>query len=212
MTGGLKPPTLRWGSVTEGACIIDITVTIHIQKFIERLFIKFLLIYRRLRFGYAFRKIPLTRGLFAIVDPEDYRRLSRFRWHAHIGTSTFYAVRHRPGSCRKLIWMHRAILNVPAHLLVDHINGNGLDNRKSNLRPATKSQNCRNKRLGRTNTSSKYRGVHWHSRAGKWQASIRVNRKSIHLGYFHDELKAARAYDEASRKYHKNFGKPNFKV
>jgi hypothetical protein len=107
--------------------------------------------------------------------------------------------------------MHREVLGVPPHLFVDHINHNGLDNRKANLRPATKSQNCQNKRLGRKNTSSKYRGVHWHRRFGKWQASIRVNRKSIHLGYFTDELEAAKAYDRASSKYHGDFGKPNFK-
>ncbi len=190
--------------------IIDITITIHIPKFIERSIIRLVLLYRCLRHGYAFRRIPLTRGKFAIVDPEDYPWLALFRWHAHTGSATFYAVRHKPGSRKKLIWMHREVLGVPHWLCVDHINHNGLDNRKANLRPATKSQNSRNKRLGRKNTSSKYRGVHWHRRFGKWQAAIRINRKPIHLGYFKNETEAAKAYDAAAKKYDEQFFPLNF--
>jgi hypothetical protein len=194
--------------VWKGRKVIE--VTIKIPSLLGKLNVKIFLLYRRLRFGYAFRTIPLTRGKFAIVDPEDYSRLARFKWHTHTGTSTFYAVRHKPGSCKKLIWMHREILGIPPHLYVDHINHNGLDNRKANLRPATKSQNCRNKLLGRKNTSSKYRGVHWHSRFGKWQAAIKVNRRPIHLGYFKDEIDAAKAYDTAALKYHGEFAVINF--
>jgi hypothetical protein len=189
----------------------EVRVPILLPDLVYKVCVWLMLVYRRLRFGYAFLRIPLTRGEFAVVDPEDYPRLAKHKWYTHTGTATFYATRHKPGSSKKLIWMHREIMGVPDWLLVDHINGNGLDNRKANLRPATKSQNCRNKRICRENKSSKYRGVHWHSRYKKWQASIRVNRKAIHLGFFHDELQAAKAYDKAARKYHGEFGKPNFK-
>jgi len=107
--------------------------------------------------------------------------------------------------------MHREILNPPDHLLVDHINRNGLDNRKANLRPATRSQNSMNKPFIKTTpSSSKYRGVSWSKSQKKWNVQIGLNGKHKFIGYFHDEIQAAKAYDRAAKLYHKEFAVLNF--
>ncbi len=154
------------------------------------------------------RLIPLTRGLFALVDAEDYAQLSRFQWFAEGGPRTYYAVRKENG---KSIKMHRQILNAPDNLVVDHIDHNGLNNRKSNLRLATFTQNCQNQRRISHGTS-KYKGVHWNKRLKKWAAQITCDKKTHHLGYFTNEIDAAKAYDRAAKKYHREFAVPNFPV
>jgi hypothetical protein len=108
------------------------------------------LLYRRIHYDYPFRRIPLTRGKFAIVDQKHYDRLSQYKWQAGKSSSsgTFYAARSvwdKVNKKKRTIKMHREIICSPYPLVVDHINHNGLDNRKANLRPATKSQNCINK-------------------------------------------------------------------
>ena len=107
--------------------------------------------------------------------------------------------------------MHRVITDSPAHLLVDHINHNGLDNRKANLRTATCAQNNVNRRSIKTkNSPSKYKGVYWSKRDNKWQVQICYNYKIRTIGQFNDEIEAAKAYDEAAMKYHKEFAVLNF--
>jgi hypothetical protein len=152
------------------------------------------------------RLIPLTRGQFAIVDAEDYPRLSKYIWFAEGRPGSFYAVRKENG---KSIKMHRQILNAPDHLVVDHIDHNGLNNRKSNLRVCTFAENCRNLRSSRHKTS-KYKGVCWNRKLKKWAAAIRCNNKTYHLGYFKDEIEAAKVYDKAAHKYHGDFASLNF--
>ena len=171
------------------------------------------LLYRRLRYGFSFRKIPLTRGKFAIVDPEDYPRLAKYKWHLAKSPYGSYAVRWKrikAKNTRKRIWMHREIIHVPANLLCDHINRDSLDNRKANLRPATVSQNLCNRSKTKSKTRSKYKGLEWDRIQRKWKARIQVNNKKIYLGSFTSETAAAKAYDSAAKKYHREFANLNF--
>jgi len=153
------------------------------------------------------RLIPLTRGQFAIVDAKDYPLLSQYTWFTEGTPKNYYAVRKENG---KSIKMHRQITNAPDHLVVDHIDHNGLNNRNSNLRNATFTQNCQNQRR-LSHKTSKYKGVHWNKRQKKWAAQITSNKISHHLGYFHDEIESAKTYDKAARKHHKEFAVLNFK-
>jgi hypothetical protein len=163
--------------------------------------------------GDAPRLIPLTRGLFAVVDAEDYPALSQYTWFAEGTGRNCYAVRKENG---KSIKMHRQITGAPEHLVVDHIDHNFWNNRKSNLRVCTFAQNCRNIKARSMNyarskrKTSKFKGVHWHKRCRKWAAQITCNNKTRHLGYFEDQAEAARAYDAAAEKYHGRFASLNF--
>lgn len=152
------------------------------------------------------RLIPLTRGQFAIVDARDYPQISQHTWFAEGKPEKYYAVRKEKG---KSIKMHRQILDAPDNLVVDHIDHNGLNNRRSNIRTCTFAQNCQNIR-STARKSSKYKGVHWHKKIKKWAAQITCNKKSHHLGYFTNQADAARAYDKAARKLHKEFASLNF--
>ena len=188
-------------------------IRITIPVCLERIAVRLVLTYRRLRFGYPFRRIPLTQGKYAIVDPDDYERLSRHKWHLQRKRQTLYAVRQAKGHERtngQIVWMHRSILPPPEGMCVDHINNNGLDNRKANLRLATPAQNARNRRKTAVKTSSKYKGVSYHAGQRKWCASIRVNGQYKYFGLFQNEIEAAKAYDEAARKHHKEFAVLNF--
>jgi hypothetical protein len=170
------------------------------------------LLYRLLRYGYTFRRIPLTQGKFAIVDPDDYYHLSQYKWHAAGRYGKFYAVRAaKTKTGQKRIQMHRYILNIPDGILVDHLNRNALDNRKENLRPATPAQNICNRAKFRNRTyGSKYKGVNCKRPGRIYQAQIQLNRRPIFLGSFQDEVAAAKAYDRAAKKYHGQFAALNF--
>ncbi|MBN2138489.1 MAG: HNH endonuclease [Sedimentisphaerales bacterium] len=188
-------------------------ITIPIPPRIERIAVATMLLYRRIRFGCAFRKIPLTKGKYAIVDPEDYDALMRYKWHTTKNGLTFYAKRNpRLGKKRKAppIYMHRYILKPPPLLVVDHINFDGLDNRKANLRLATRKQNNRHTRRTRKTGSSKYKGVTWYTREKRWVAKITADGITRTLGYFKSERTAALAYDRAAKIYHKEFAALNF--
>ncbi len=211
-----SPKGLRRGRQTRGvgsiADDININLKIHIPTFIERPIALLVLLYRRVRYGYAFRRIKLSRGKYAIVDDDDYYRLARYKWYAQKAWNTYYAVRNGPrraGAKQKSILMHREVLQVGDGLVVDHINHNGLNNRKANLREATFSQNNYNRRGNLKNCSSKYKGVHLH-RGKKWRAMIKVNKKSMHIGSFDDEAEAARAYDKTARELQGDFATTNF--
>jgi hypothetical protein len=165
-----------------------------VQVFLERHFAPLLLLWRRLVAGYAYRRIPLTQGQFALVDPEDYAELAQHKWCASRQSNTFYAVRSENG---KQLRMHRVVLNAPPGLVVDHINHDGRDNTKRNLRSCTKAQNACNQRP-QQGCSSPYIGVGRLKGTTKWYARIRDHGRQLWLGTFDDEIEAARARDAAA--------------
>jgi hypothetical protein len=155
------------------------------------------------------KKIKLTKGKTAIIDDEDYPEISKYKWYTKEGHgSIFYAVRTPSSNGQKKIFMHRQILNFP-NTLIDHINRNGLDNRKNNLRLCNKSQNHINCKKYKNNTSG-YRGVSWHKYTQKWQARIQYQNKSIRIGYFKNILECAKAYDKKAKELFKDFAVLNF--
>ena len=157
--------------------------------------------------------IKLNRGLYALVDGDDYNWLSRWKWCLLKGRSTFYAARKiRIGKHKqRTIYMHREILNIPKSSLTDHINDNGLDNRKINLRICNINQNSQNQRPQQGKTS-KYKGVTFHNKSKLWRARIVLNKKDISLGYFKDETKAAQAYDKAAKELFGEFARTNMQT
>jgi hypothetical protein len=164
--------------------------------------------------------IPLTRGLFAIVDAEDYPEISKYKWYAvngrHSGKIAYYAARMLPTQRidgtkkRPSVFMHNEILGRKDGFFPDHINHNGLDNRRCNLRFATKQQNGANREPNR-NSRSKYKGVSYYKNIGPkhWGARIRVNGKRLWLGFFETEIEAAQAYDLAAIEHFGTFAKIN---
>jgi len=165
------------------------------------------LLYRRLRFGYPFRKIKLTKGKFAIVDPDEFHKLRKYKWSAVKQANTFYAVRYLR---KKEIRMHRQITNAPPHLVCDHIDHNGLCNTRKNLRLCTRAQNALNQKH-RKGCSSKYKGVYWHKRDKKFYARIYYKGRSYHLGLFDSEKDAAKEYDKKAMELFGRFACLNFK-
>lgn len=155
--------------------------------------------------------IPLTQGLYALVNSDDYERLNKYKWYAHRDHSTFYAVRHAPRQNGKQgsILMHREILGLPKGIDTDHRNGCGLDNRKANLRPAAHNQNQWNQQPHYKGTSQ-YKGVCWHKRQKKWRVQIRFEGTDIYLGVFTSEIEAAKAYDKKAVELFGDFAKTNF--
>ncbi len=144
------------------------------------------------------------------MDAEDFKCLSVHRWHAVSSRGRWYAVRFKTRiSGQQLnLCMHREILGLQHKdgKIVDHVNSDGLDNRRSNLRICTKCENNRHRRKSIIRrTASQYKGVTWHKRNQKWMATIRKDRKIYHLGYFEIEIEAAKTYNEAAIKYHGDF-------
>ncbi len=151
-------------------------------------------------FGIPMKEIQLTRKRVALVDNRDYEQLNQWNWYANKNSPNhWYACRRKQvDKNRSLFLMHRVILKAPRHLQVDHINGDGLDNRRINLRLCTQSQNSHNQKT--VFGSSKYKGVYWNKIGKQWRAHIGISGKVIHLGYFRSEKKAALAYDEIAIK------------
>jgi hypothetical protein len=148
------------------------------------------------------RYIPLTKGKYATVDAADYEWLSGFRWHATECRGRFYAATVING---KSISMHRLIMNPPAGMLVDHIDGQSLNNRRTNLRLCNRQQNRHNTRPGK---NSRFIGVF--RRRDKWFAKVTRDRKCHFLGPFETEIEAAKARDEKAKELFGEFAWLNF--
>ncbi len=153
------------------------------------------------------KKIKLTRGKFAKVDDANFEWLNQWRWQYNKG----YAVRNssvRDGK-RYTIFMHRLVICTPDGMETDHIDRDGLNNQRKNLRICVTMQNRRNSGL-QINNASGYKGVSWDRGAKKWRAYIMINRRRMHLGLFKSAKIAAHAYDDAAIKYFNEFASPNF--
>lgn len=139
--------------------------------------------------------IPLTKGHIAIVDVEDYERLNQFLWVINKNKKQLYAKRSLPkeGGKQKSETMQQLVLKAPNGLMIDHINGNGLDNRKSNLRIVTNRQNCQNRHQTKT---SRFPGVSWNKRRKKWESQAQINGKHKSIGFYETEELAYAAYCE----------------
>jgi hypothetical protein len=155
------------------------------------------------------KRVPLTRGKFALVDDADYPDLIRFAWNARKDNNTWYASRGwvRADGTHGFERMHRRLL--PGATRVDHWDGDGLNNQRHNLRAATASQNQMNSRK-RRGCSSRYKGVSWQKDAQAWRPRIRVDGKLKSLGLFADEREAAQAYDRAAVAFFGPFARINF--
>lgn len=150
-------------------------------------------------------EVPLTQGYVALVDREDYEELIKYKWSAYKTNNTFYAIRNiYIGTKRTTVNMHRVIIEPPNDLFVDHIDGNGLNNQRSNLRICTSSQNGMNRGKQKVNTSG-FKGVTFCKNNNKWQAQIKVNKVNLFLGYFDTPEEAYKAYCEGCIKYHGEF-------
>lgn len=150
------------------------------------------------------KRIPLTQGKFALVDDEDFAELSKVKWCFSKG----YAVRSVRLEKRGTILMHREILSAKKGQECDHINMNGLDNRRANLRVCTRAENARNRPKDRDNTTG-FKGVALEKRTGKYVAQIHILGKHYHFGTFKSAKEAALAYNEAAPKYFGEFAQLN---
>lgn len=153
------------------------------------------------------KEIKLTQGKVALVDDEDYEYLNQWKWQFSSG----YARRNIRllNGKRSSQSMHRLILNVPSlEFLVDHINGNKLDNRKENLRTCDSCENAWNRGVKKEN-KLRIKGVSFKKEHSRYVAVIQVKKKQLHLGYFYCPIEAARAYNSAAILHHGKFARLN---
>jgi hypothetical protein len=162
------------------------------------------------------KEVPLSRGGVALVDDEDYEAVRVFNWCAHQSKFTFYAERHRRDKRWTVEKMHRVILARKLGRALcpgektDHKNGDGLDNRRENLRLATHAQNQRNCRRHSCNLSSKFLGVGRRKDSKKWFARIGVDHRKIYLGYYATEMAAVQAREEYIAAHPELMARSNF--
>jgi hypothetical protein len=157
------------------------------------------------------RQIELTRGLVTIVDDDDYGALVVNNWYAFPAShGTWYASRAGHGRGSRRILMHRELLGLTDRAVVcDHINGDGLDNRRCNLRPASARENTCNRAKMRQTSSSRFKGVSFERARAKWAAYITHLGRQQRLGHFESEIAAALAYDDAARRLFGEFARLN---
>lgn len=153
-------------------------------------------------------EVPLSNGLVAVIDDEDAAAVLAYRWHAQPRRHTTYAYRCFVNAEKK--WSTQALHKfLTGYAVTDHVNGDGLDNRRANLRAATTPENGRNRRRGDNNTSG-YKGVSLQRSSGRWVAHLQSEVRRLHLGRFSTPEEAARAYDEAARELYGDYAALNF--
>ena len=154
-------------------------------------------------------EIRLLNGIITLVDDEDFEYLNQWKWYFHPGRNTAYAFRNERMKKNKTIYMHRIIANALGRLQVDHIDGNGLNNQRNNLRLCTAKENSHHLKRKSNNTSG-YTGVVWIKRINRWGARIETNGKQIYICVSKNPVDAARAYDNKARELFGEFARLNF--
>jgi hypothetical protein len=150
--------------------------------------------------------VPLTRGRRAVVDATDASLVSGRAWTCTVQGYARRAVTVGGKPRQKNVWMHRLILNAPDGSVVDHVNGDTLDNRRANLRLATPIENARNRKMQSTNTTG-LKGVMLNKRTGTWRSKIRTGGCEVHLGTFKTAQEAHAAYCDAAKQFHGDFAR-----
>lgn len=183
-----------------------------VLNWVEEVLVSPVLLYRYLRYRKIYRRIYLGEGYWTILDSRDYYRLRGYKWYIFGRCGKFYAQRSKIIANERTVpvAMHREIIKAPKGKLIDHRNGDSLDNRRENLRPATRAQNRRNAVKTRRKTSSKYNGVSLEKKSRSWKMQLRRNGRTISSGRFKNEIDAAKAYDKAAKKYFGEFARLNF--
>ncbi len=151
--------------------------------------------------------ITLSKGYSTIVDDEDYERLSEFKWYCIVSRGRHTTVVGYNKYSKKSQIMSRLIMDCPKDRVVDHINHDTMDNRRSNLRICTRTQNGQNR--NKQKALSQYKGLSWNKILKKWLVRIQVNNERLYLGLFMTELGAACVYNIAARKYHGEYARLN---
>lgn len=155
------------------------------------------------------KRLYITKSEFAIVDDSDYELVKRYKWRIQKiknSEDLAYALAFING---KYVLMHRLLTDAKEGFYVDHVNSNGLDNRRENLRICTCSQNAMNQRKQKRQTSSIYKGVRLHHYSKKWEVRIKKDGVRYHLGSFESELDAAMAYNNAAKNLFGEFARLN---
>ena len=158
------------------------------------------------------KRVPIFKNSFALVDDEDFEKVGHLKWHEFKSKnrSKIYAKRNfRVNGVSKSELMHRVILGITdPKILIDHKNGDGLDNQKHNIRVCTNAQNTRNRDKIKTNVSG-YKGVSYNKKLSCWECKIGVDNKTVNLGLYRTAVEAAIAYNEGATKYHRQYARPN---
>jgi hypothetical protein len=149
--------------------------------------------------------IKLTQNKYSAVDEDDFIKLNRYKWHYNVKRKGDQGYAQRK-SKNKIIYMHDFIVNCPPNKIVDHKDGDSLNNKKENLRICTQTNNMMNKSI-MSNNKSGYKGVHFHKQTGKWRAQIKVKGKIKSLGLFDNPEDASKIRNKAAKLYHGEFAK-----
>jgi len=156
-----------------------------------------------------FVTITLPSGTETTIDAEDYPKVELYRWCSDGGGYARASVWDTTTKKQTGLYMHRLLLSPPATLHIDHIDNDQSNNRRSNLRLATRQQNQGNSKK-QTDCSSEFKGVHWNKPSRKWQAKIYQNGRQKYLGLYINEAEAARAYNTAATEHFGEYAKLNF--